>query len=378
MKKAAIVTWCDNNGVTNYGQILQCYAMQKVIEKIGLKTLVVNYREKTEWELWQGHFSNGTLNQCYEFINKVYKIERKLDKRILRFRKFIRKNIRLSAPCYTREDVEKCTENCDILLCGSDQIWNPLWTNPILALDFGKEKQKRIAYAPSGVALEDAYSIRKYQELAGYIERFDAIALRERKGAEILKKYSGKEITDVLDPTFLLGKDEWEQVMAPRIIDEPYIFCYTLGNLRPYKHLLKALMKRYGAKKVIYIPSNLVETAYQNTARFTAYKDAGPAEFLSLIRYAEMVCTDSFHGIALSVNMEKQFCMFARSQQGNEAIASEDRINNILEKVHMNSRKIGCIKDMERLEDIDYKVVKQYLRDEIERSWEFLRSAVDL
>ena len=372
MKKIAIATWCDNMGVTNYGQVLQCYAMQKICEKLGAEVFVINFRKKTEQDMLQGHFSNETLNRCYEFVYKVSKVEEKIDKRILRFRKFIRKSIRLSTPCYTIEEVEVCTKDCDILLCGSDQIWNPLWTHPVFALNFGTKEQKRIAYAPSGIALEDSYSISKYKELAGYIQRFDAIAVRERQGAEILRKYSKKDIKDVLDPTFLLEDKDWGKVMASRIIEEPYVFCYTIGNIRPYKHLLKALMYRYGAKKVIYIPSNIIESDYKDSVNFMAYKSAGPAEFLSLIKYAQLVCTDSFHGIALSMNLKKQFCTLTRAQNGNEAIASEDRITNILEKAGLENRKIRCVKDIEKLQEVHYESVEVCLGKEKKKSWNYL------
>lgn len=377
MKKAAIITWCDNNGVTNYGQVLQCYAMQKICEKMGMKAEVLQYRKRTKKDWREEPYRSDLLNQIYEVIYKICVIEKNWNKRIARFRKFIRRYIHLSYPCYDIAGVEEKTSDCDVLLCGSDQIWNPNCIQSIYGLNFGQRNQLRIAFAPSGVALENAYSNEKYKELASYIGKMDMVSVREAKGAEILKKYSDKDIVDVLDPTFLLDVFDWEKVAVPRLIRESYLFCYTLGEFQCYKRLLKPLMQRYGALKVVYIPSNLIKSVDQKDPIFMAYESAGPAEFLSLIRYANMVCTDSFHGMALSINFNRQFCILGRVARNSASFASEDRQNNILEKVHLNDRKIGCVKDLDYLRDIDYSKVNVYLQKEVNRSWQFLEKAFD-
>ena len=375
-RKAAIITWCYDNGCSNYGQILQCYAMQCICNKLELSPLVIKYRSRTETEVIKRRFPIAYLNYLYEKRFIIREVEKTYNKRIELFFQFIEKQIQLSNPCYSKKDIEQETADCDILLCGSDQIWNPMWFTPIYALDFGTDQQKRIAYAPSGIALEDTFSKKKYRELAGYLERFHAISVREKIGTDLLKKYTEKEVIDVLDPTFLLSTEDWDTVAAEKLVEEPYIFCYTLAGLRPYKLILKRLMKRYGAVKVIYIPSNLIESGYIDSRDFEKSEAVGPAEFLSLIKHARLVCSDSFHGMALSINYRKQFCITERAQRGSAAIANEARKDNILEMLHLEKRKVSSVKDVEELEDIDYTQVDQYLENNKKKSWEFLKNSI--
>ena len=375
-RKAAIITWCYDNGCSNYGQILQCYAMQNICIRLGLDPLVIKYRQKTEQERIKRRFPFPRANQLYEKRFIIKEVERNDNRRIRLFFQFIEQNINLSNPCYSRQEIEWETRDCDILICGSDQIWNPVWFDPIYALDFGTKEQRRISYAPSGISKEDFASQKKYRELAGYLKRFHAISVRERSAAEVLKKYTEKDVVDVLDPTFLVSAEEWNLVAAKKLVKEPYIFCYTLGNIRPYKIIVKRLMQMFGAVKVVYIPSNLLEANDGNTGDFIAFEDAGPAEFLSLIKYAKAVCTDSFHGMALSINYKKQFCILERAQRGIEGVASAARQDNILEKLHLENRKVKCLKDLRGLEEIDYSKVEQSLRECRLNSWIFIESAI--
>lgn len=377
MRETAILTWCDNNGPTNYGQILQCYAMQQICKKLQLLPTVIYYREPgaDEPDLTQ---LGSAERMAYERLYKEETVGEPVTQRVLKFRSFISEHIKVSKPCYTKQEVENITGQMDILLCGSDQIWNPLWFREVFALAFGKAQQRRISYAAGGIACEDEADGGFYKKLAEYLMHFDAISVREPISAEILRHYTEKPIVDVLDPTFLLTQEEWEDVAANRMVEEPYIFCYTLGRLRPYKHLLRKSMDKCGANRIVYIPSNLDGADYYNDSKyFKVYRDAGPAEFLSLIRHSEMVCTDSFHGMALSVNMRKQFCTIRRKQCDNERIASGERQRNILQKMHLTDRSVSCIRDIMELDSIDYAKVRPYYDREVAESWDFLHRALE-
>ena len=376
MKKAAILTWCDNNGVTNYGQVLQCYALYSICTSLGYDTEIIYYRNKDERDVWHGVSKLGIINRLYERYFKIIIIEKKNNKRIRRFRRFIKKNIVVSKPFYDERRLKEYTKDYDVLICGSDQIWNPLWYKPAFALSFASANQKRIAYAPSGVIMEDDYSNGVYREIAGYIDKFDAVSVREDCSVDILKKYTTKEITSVLDPSMLLTEEEWKSKMAKRQEKEPYIFCYTLGALRKYKHILKYLMKRCGAKKVLYIPTNLFEESENELGVFKAVKDAGLAEFLSLIYYAEYVCTDSYHGMAMSLKFGKQFCTLGREQDGSEYIASEERQKTLLKKVGVENRKVNCKRDVDSLSIIDFFVVGRNLNYEIDSSMCYIVNSI--
>lgn len=357
--KAAILTWCYNNGKTNYGQILQCFAMQEVISQLGYDPVVVRYRRPDSDENVYG--LPKSERDRYEYDYRIRVVEGKKDKRIERFMSFIRENIELSEQCYTKAEVEEVTADCEVLVCGSDQIWNPLWFDDIYALNFGSPGQRRIAYAPSGVLDESSTQATLiYKEIAEYIERFEFVTLREKKGVEILKKYSNKIISDAIDPTMLVTQDRWDEVSALPVSTERYVFCYSLGRMRPHKILLRYFMKRYRADKVFFITSGHYdeEDELETDDVFKAVTDAGPAEFISLIKNAVAVCTDSFHGIAMSAIYRKQFYVICRNDPNISVWASMERQMNLLDKLGMkDGRIVRSIADAESMADINYKEI---------------------
>lgn len=248
--KLTIVTWCYDNGRTNYGQILQCFAMQTIVRRFGYKTKIIRYREiKEDEEIFLKKKSQEYID-LYELCYRLESVERKSSVRIFRFIEFIKENIDLSKQCYTKHDVEQECEDAEILFCGSDQIWNPLWFKDIYALNFGNVSQKRIAYAASGVFIENSQTELIYKQLGEYLNHFDLVTVREKTSIDILQKYTLKKIEDVIDPTLLLSAKEWNQIASKPVIEESYIFCYCLGKIRSHKLLLKKVMKLYGVKKL--------------------------------------------------------------------------------------------------------------------------------
>ena len=357
--KAAILTWCYNNGKTNYGQILQCYAMQEVIRKRGYDPLVVRYRRPDPKEEVFGLSAEDRLR--YERDYRVHVVEDGDSLRVRRFMEFIQERISLTEQCYTVSEVEDVTKDCDLLVCGSDQIWNPLWFDEVYCLGFGRPEQRRVAYAPSGV-LDEARqeSVETYRKIAQKVSDFEMVTVREAKSVSILERYTSKEVTEAIDPTMLLTSEEWNRVAGNRVYEGKYVFCYALGRMRAHKPLMRYLMKKYQAEKVLFLTSGHYEeeNELETEGVFCAVDDAGPAEFLSLIRGAETVCTDSFHGIALSVIYEKQFYIVQRNDPDIELWGSMERQKNLMRKVNIpGDRMIRSVKDVDEMTDIRYEDV---------------------
>ncbi len=347
--KAAILTWCDNNGPTNYGQILQCYAMQRLVKKAGREPLVVQYRKKDERDLLPHNFSNGTalgrlLNARYERHYKLKVVEGADTLRMKRFREFIRTHIPLSPPCYTKAMVEEITADCETLICGSDQIWNPVCFDPIWFLDFGTPKQKRIAYAPSGIFHEKPEFETCYRKMAALIEKLDEASVREQIGADILGKYTKKEIQVKEDPSLRLDRAEWDRVADDRLIDGDYVFCYLLGGISPHQMILRELKRKHQAKRIAYIPTSLLSEG--NLKGFLKCEDAGPAQFLSLVKYAKAVCTDSFHGTALALQYGIPIYNVRRADQVQNPYGGKERIDNLLQERGLEKRWVKNLREL--------------------------------
>ncbi len=325
-KKAAIITWCNNSGHPNYGQILQCYAVQKIVESWGYDAFVVLYQREAY-----------IVNENTE--------------RAKSFHRFIEKYIPCSSPCYTKEGIEKETRKAELLVCGSDQIWNPVCFDPVYFLDFGREEQKRIAFAVSGI-FEDKPEYKEiYQRMAELIGRFDMVTVRERTGVNILGNYTKKEIKAMPDPTLQLDKRLWDDIATERIEKEDYIFCYFLGSLKSYQLIVKEAARTYGVKKILFIPSNVVKEG--SLPLFQPIDDAGPAEFVSLIKYAKAVCTDSFHGVAMSIVYDVPFFAVQRMQLEGGAYSSMVRIKDLLEERKMESRVVKNVREMRNVRKLE-------------------------
>lgn len=374
LPKAAILTWCYNNGPVNYGQILQCYAMQTVVRRLGYDAKVVRYRKRDADESLRWENKPELLTGMYELWYRLSRVEHKVDIRILKFIGFIKKNISLSRQCYTKRQVEKECEDCGVLFCGSDQIWNPVVFDNVYALDFGTDAQKRISYAPSGVWLGEEWTKPIYKDLGKCLERFDLVTVREKESIEILKKYTKKKIIDVVDPTLLLSKEDWDQVASKKVLGESYIFCYFLGRIRPYKLLLKKIMQKYGAQRIFFTtPGGYEEENGQNKDKyFSPMRNVGPAEFIALIRDARAVCTDSFHGLALSIIYQKQFYIFERKMLDKNLWASLSRQENLLKKIGITERRlVRSLKELDYLEKIDYSNIQ------VCQEWNIIKALIE-
>lgn len=372
MKKVALITFCNNFGKTNYGQVLQCYALYKRLTDLHLDVKVIPYREKDNKDIIKRKFTLGWLNRLYENWLQQNVVDVGFNKRVKKFQKFINKNVNLAFPCYTLKDVQKITNKCDILIAGSDQIWNPRWINPFYMLNFGKECQRRISYASSGIIKETPTIANIYEELGKCLDKFNYISVREKSAAEILKKYTTKEVENVLDPTLLLESNELDEIATNRIIKESYILCYNLTGVRPYKMMLRKLKNYYKAEKIVYIKSNLTEEEFPGD--FIEISDAGPKDFLSLIKYSNAVCTDSFHGMAFAINYSKQFCILKGMNRGSYYCS--DRTTNLLEKLNINCQICASLKDIENIGTIDYSKVNELLETERKKSLDFLRKSI--
>lgn len=209
-----------------------------------------------------------------------------------------------------------------------------------------------------------------YTKMTPLLNKLDVITIREQLGADIISKYTENEVCAVLDPTLLMDVSQWNEVAAERIIEDNYIFCYIMGSIRPYQLVLRKLMEKHGADKVVYIPSNLItEKAFTS---FEKFETAGPSEFLSLIKYAKAVCTDSFHGTALSVIYEKQFYNVRRAHSGTEKFGGIQRVDNLVEKLNISGRTMNCVKDICVVKSIYYDSVNNQLEMLREQSKIFL------
>lgn len=366
----AIITWCNKN--INYGQVLQAYAMQRIVKKYGFDPIIINYRKLEEREdslLSKNKYIRG----LYEWYRGLEKAGTDYIRTKLKFNKFVHDYVNLSYPCYTKSEIEELVrlQNCRFLVCGSDQIWNPACFDPVYYLDFCNNDKDicRIAYAPS--VAEDNINTRNqhiFIKMTKLINQIDYVSVREEDSAKILRKLTDKTVVSLLDPTFLISKKGWDKIAKKNMCKERYIFCYILGDLKQHRNNIRKLSNKYNTEKVIYLNTH-------NNGNYTNedfLNNIGPREFVTLIKYSEAIYTDSFHGIALSINLNKEF--YACKRYNVSAYNKKSRITNILGIFGLENRYIdikGCIND----DRLDYIPVNKILKSERKKSFTFLDKA---
>ncbi len=291
MACVGIITFLHND---NFGSSLQAYALQRTIRGLGYECLHLDYQPDRKEKIRNLLTSGNNLKLVLEGIRKrsVQADQRGARIKSAAIPAFYEKHMRLSAPCRNQEELQVQSRECDILLCGSDQIWNPVWLNPAYFLTFAENDKPRIAYAASlGVSsLPREVKIRKIRQ---WTEGFRAISVREAEGAELLEKITGRRPEVMPDPVCLLSRDEWNEMAADMPAGAPYLLCYFIGENARYWKRVQALQQQTGLRVLV-----LPVTAESYRSGYELMDGAGPEEFLAAVRNAACFCTDSFHGLA--------------------------------------------------------------------------------
>ena len=243
------------------------------------------------------------------------------------------------------------------VITGSDQLWSPagLPTN-YYNLMFVPDDTLKISIASSFGVKEIPWYQKK--RTIQYLNRIEYISMRENRGSEIVKELTGRDVPTILDPVFFLSKNEWlERIPNKREINEPYIFAYFLGATQEYRNAVKKLAHDKGMKVVALRHMDQYVEEDENFGDFAPY-DVSPERFLNLLRNAEYVCTDSFHGTAFSILNEKQFVVFNRYAE-NSSFSKNSRIDTLCVNFGLESRRYKNGMDLSDVvkDDIDYKAV---------------------
>ncbi len=361
----------------NYGAMLQAYGLKEYLSKKGISAELVRYEPPfmtgRHWWIpyiptggpmgiiqhgWYGWRRNLSLGKLF--------FERRRNMRQFRKKYLIRKGQKkLLFASRFRELPYQC------YIVGSDQIWNPEITLGLRKVYFGsfvsKNEKKVIAYAASlgGASLASKYD-EKFSELLNAV---DYISVRESASVPYIRQFYKKDIFTVLDPVFLLKKDEWQKI--EKISDKKrYIFVYMTESNDALTGYVKKLAEREGL--MILKMKGGSNLSGENV--ITDYI-AGPAEFLGYIHKADHVVTNSFHGVAFGIIFQKDFVAFQHSSVGT-------RISNILEICGLKNRlypEDGEEKSVRQLEGqtVDWQSVEKRIEKKVKMAEQYLAEGLD-
>lgn len=361
-----ILTFAEAN---NYGAMLQAYALQQCLCSLDIKNELIRYRNENIWSSYhfvryRGYSRLSQLKKAVElllFLPKTKAFD------------IFREYLNITDVIEKRELPEK-TRKYEKVIVGSDQVWNPRNTNSDRAflLDFIDDNEKKIAYAASFG--NPAFFSEFGEDAIELVKEIPCISVREESGKVFLQTRIPNTISVVCDPVFLLTKQQWEKIIRNNNESE-YIFVYALT---PNTEMLKYVKRLSHEEKlnVIVVPGvlNTIPPALR-IKNCQIMLNAGPLDFVSLISNAKYIVTDSFHGTALSIIMEKNFVVFTKNSGGN----TNSRIDNILDVCHLEDRKkINATDGCNIKNDIDYQVVGSLVNTYRNKSIQYIMKAAGI
>ena len=336
----------------NYGSALTYYALHEVVEDMGYDTLML------EWPWKKKPFPPISKNFVREFAKKHYN----------------------ESAQYTFDEYPSLNNHIGTFIAGSDQLWN-YWDSKDMGnyymLDFVRNDRRKISYATSfGHPIYPA-PINICEKQAELLKTFYAISVREDDGVKICRDCFGVKATQVWDPVFLCDKSKYIGLINEVNISEnkPYLLAYVLSPDTEKGKKLTEIAKALNLELVIILDGQTdLEKNKQQLGIDNVKNNIGIEEWLAYIYNASYVITDSFHGICFSIIFEKQFTCILNKARG------VSRFNTLLGKLHLESFAVDEVAKISAQnvtnQTIDYDLVRNILKTEVKRSYDWLKSAL--
>lgn len=370
-EKIAIITEYYNS--SNYGGNLQAYALTRYLNenKVFAEQLPYKRPYKSFWH--ELHEVEGWGKKIELLIKKTVQktLKRKDFKRIRKRRELVmefgRQQIPHNETAFSDDELQtaKTDPNSEIakklqqysaFVTGSDQVWRTTKKEAYF-LTFVSEGKKKISYAASIAKTSLQEDEKDFFRTS--LKDFDAISVREKSDAVLLDSICEQEIEWVVDPTLLLDETQWSNICSPRLRKEKYAFCYLLGGEKNARKIAKEYAHKHGLK-LLTMPYLTQEYPFEDFSKSGKNEErlfeVGVEEFLSLIRYANAIFTDSFHAVVFSGIFKKQYFVFDRplGVSMNSRIKSLLEIYETLERFCVTAEKEN-LKYIEELPPIDYE-----------------------
>lgn len=379
-----------NYDYPDYGGMLQAYASYRKIrdlgyepEAINIKAISGDIKKRKILYFAKNIFDSSIVKEKSQIIFKKIRtklnkeLSSNLGKRYDAFDNFYKGHFKVSREYQSWNDLTNGCKDYSSVVVGSDQLWLPSnIAGDYYTLSFVPNEVNKVAYATSfGVS-----KIAKGQETKAkeYLSRIDYLSAREESGQRIIKEYTGRDVQLVCDPALLLTAKEWDEDATPgRIIKDRYIFCYFMGDNPWQREFVKELKKKTSYKIVALLHLDQYIKSDENYVDEAPY-DVSPADFINLVKNAEMVCTDSFHGTVFSLTYGKMFFTFMRFSD-KATLSTNSRITTLLKRVGVEDRLVTKESNAEKMlkQNMDIEGIQKRLCIFRNESLEYLEKALE-
>ncbi len=358
--KCGVITF---HRVINYGGVLQTYAMQKCLEKLNIDNDIIDYRcPFLERQYYSKHINYNKLKRIAYAILK----NGTLKPNIRGFAAFREKYLHISEKQYNNKNIYEANKKYDFFITGSDQVWSYYCAgfDKNYFLEFVKENRKKNSYAASfGVSEIPMNYQEEYKKL---LSNFNMISVREDYGKKIVKEITNREATVVLDPTLLLDCSEWEELLSLKKNNDKYVLVYMIVESQSLLEAAKKIANDNNYK-IIYINDRIYPAPNIENKRKVC-----PKEWVELLFNAQIVITNSYHGISFCINFGKEFYMqFLESN-----IKVNARLEYLLQLFGLQDRCLksnGNFFSADKIVKVKSEKINEILQKKRKASFDFLR-----
>ena len=337
--------------VINYGSVLQAFALQEIIERLGHKCQIIDYIYPNEYQ-----YSRGLLKEKKNLHYYLSKIRGKAPrwKKERLFHIFWKEHLKLSKTYKSYNSIHKKPPKYDLYITGSDQVWNTRWMkgDSTFLLSFVNDKPK-ISYSASFAS--DCLDIHYIDIFRKWLSCYKFIGVRESNSVSFVKELTGKNASITLDPTLLLTANEWIKLASPKsFCKDKYILLFMLNYSRDFSETIFKtidIVHHNTGLKVISIGD--YPWKYKNKEIITSFNVFSPHDFISFFRDATYIITSSFHGTAFAVNFGKPFLTMVDNNK------DDGRISTLL-------KNLGLEKNMVT-EETNLNIINGYVNVEEEQ-----------
>lgn len=377
--KVGIISFCQSRN--NYGQILQCWALQQALRKLDHEPYHIRYdlaaqrpgkfRQFMEDGIFRSvlhritHHREITLNKRFRKLNEAYDPRRD-------FEGFVQRHLVMSEQVYrSMSELRACPPEADAYITGSDQVWARLpdkEANHAFYLAFGPEQALRLSYAASfGTSW---YPSRLISSLKRLLSRFDAVSVRENSGVSICSR-AGTDASVTLDPTLLLDNDDYSALDVQTGIHCPYMMIYSI-NIEKAEEMDWDGIRRYAASLGMEVRSVNATGHLPGRELFDGSICVYPtvSQWIGLIRGASAMFTTSFHGVVFSILTHTDFVFYPLSGRYS---GGNSRVTDLLAALSLEDRVWKPGMRYEDLKKPDWTAVDSKLNELRQTSVNFLR-----
>ncbi len=340
----------------NYGSVVTYYALYRILKRLGYSVLMVDklHIMDNDWEMDPKIHSRVFATKHYDAIS----------------------------PSLKAHEMKLLNQYCDAFLMGCDQVWNwgiAKYFGLNNYFDYVADDKKKLSYA-SSFGHDESYTPKDLvSTVTKLFHRFDAISVREADAVQVLKNEFGIEGTQVVDPVFLLEREEYDAIIADSKAQESekYILSYILDPTPEIRKALLYVAEKKNLKLINMLDGYGYGSFKKNKEKLNLpniVENLDAPTWLWYIKNAEFVITDSCHGASFSVIFERPFVAIANRERG------VSRFESLVDVFDIRDRYIHDVKRLQReaklLEDIDYSRIRKIFAMERKRSLEWLKNAL--